>query len=270
MIILCFFSCRTEKTLQSWLPDYSVLTLIINVFQGNFHHNKMIQLSNSNPYTTMIFYRMDDKIITVEYSSPSRNRHSFCTNGSFMHLLYFFRWNHRIFTEHHCSCCVDIFLRHRCTSCDNDDASFFPIWKRNTSPLEPTENLGCQRTVSICEESHDHRCTFYFIWWGTVVLVSRSVYLGVYFFHSEHAVFSFRGRKKTAQEIWKRVRWVYKKCATMDPTVYPLGKNVRAWCYVLSEYPIATKSSIEQENVLNNLDSRMILIAFNQYKFQCS
>jgi hypothetical protein len=44
----------------------------------------------------------------------------------------------------------------------------------------------------------------------------------------------------------------------MDPTVYPLGKKVRAYCDVLSEYPIATKSSIEQENVLNNLDFGMI------------
>jgi hypothetical protein len=43
----------------------------------------------------------------------------------------------------------------------------------------------------------------------------------------------------------------------MDPTVYALGKKVRAYCDVLSEYPIATKSSIEQEKVLNNLDSLM-------------
>jgi hypothetical protein len=44
----------------------------------------------------------------------------------------------------------------------------------------------------------------------------------------------------------------------MDPTVYALGKNVRAYCDVLSEYPIATKSSIEQENVLNNHDSLIV------------
>jgi hypothetical protein len=43
----------------------------------------------------------------------------------------------------------------------------------------------------------------------------------------------------------------------MDPTVYALGKKVRAYCDVLSEYPSATKSSIEQQKALNNLDSSM-------------
>jgi hypothetical protein len=49
----------------------------------------------------------------------------------------------------------------------------------------------------------------------------------------------------------------------MDPTVHTLGKKIRTYCDVLSEYPIATKSSFEQENVLNNHDFLIVKKSFH-------